>query len=716
MKIRSVELYNFSSFEGLNTFDLSVEEGSKNIILIGGKNGAGKTSLFTAIKLALFGPLTYGYQGVHTHYKTKIRSLINTKAFHAEGVEASVAIVFDLPVGNKVLDYEIKRIWRFEKKVLEETVEVYEDQRLLGPEEQNRFHRMLYGMIPPTLFDLFLFDGEEVGSIFATDSYRQYVRQAIHVLCGLDTFEIIRKHSAHFVAKIDLEKQKELVLLYEEAQSEAEHLIKVKNKLITQLKTTENNLQLAERRLIEVEISYEKSGGLTDDRRIYWEKELEDAQKSKAEAGIRIKDFMEDRMPLYLLKDKNAVIQEQLKYEEQLRMGAYVRDKIQKEDMKRLLKGTERERDQVAEIILRYLSGIFEPEISENVVQGVLFDLSSESTSKIRSLIQMIQGIDVENIFADIRQKKAADRMIRKVGKTLRDAMPEEDRKSYMDEMFRIKDEISRLSNQLREFQSRLEKIDEDLEVAEKKVQKNLERVKEATQDENIYRLSEGLETIMNSIIRKKSAEIRKTLETSVVDNLNVIYRKNNLVTGIEVTEKFEFLLYQNYEYTYEELFRLYNHFQLKEFQMEIGSVSCKKLYTALGIDSVGDLGQALRLVSQQECIMLQKRIDLDRLSKGERQIFALSLYWAIIQLSGRKIPFIIDTPYSRIDTTHRREISEKFFPNISSQVIILSTDEEVTGEYYEIMKPYIAREYLLTNDEVTNKTTVYQGYFEEQK
>ena len=57
------------------------------------------------------------------------------------------------------------------------------------------------------------------------------------------------------------------------------------------------------------------------------------------------------------------------------------------------------------------------------------------------------------------------------------------------------------------------------------------------------------------------------------------------------------------------------------------------------------------------------RRVDISRLSKGERQIFILSLYWAIIELSGQDIPFIIDTPYARIDANHRKEISEKFFP-----------------------------------------------------
>ena len=80
--------------------------------------------------------------------------------------------------------------------------------------------------------------------------------------------------------------------------------------------------------------------------------------------------------------------------------------------------------------------------------------------------------------------------------------------------------------------------------------------------------------------------------------------------------------------------------------------------------------------------------------------------------MQKQDIPFVIDTPYARIDANHRREISEKFFPNISKQVVILSTDEEINEEYYEIIKPHIAREYLLINEEDQNKTTVKNHYF----
>ena len=112
------------------------------------------------------------------------------------------------------------------------------------------------------------------------------------------------------------------------------------------------------------------------------------------------------------------------------------------------------------------------------------------------------------------------------------------------------------------------------------------------------------------------------------------------------------------------------------------------------------------------EAISLYKNVELSQLSKGEKQVFLLSLYWAIIKSSGQNVPFIIDTPFARIDTEHRGQLTKLFFPSISNQVIILSTDEEVVDTYHDIICDKISNEYLLSNEESTGHTSVRSGYF----
>ena len=111
MKINKVKLHNFSSYEGNNEFDFEITDAGKNIVLIGGKNGAGKTSLFTAIKVALYGPLAYGYVGVNSHYISKIKDLINSKAFQQEVVESEVQLTLQLKIERDIRNYVIRPIF-----------------------------------------------------------------------------------------------------------------------------------------------------------------------------------------------------------------------------------------------------------------------------------------------------------------------------------------------------------------------------------------------------------------------------------------------------------------------------------------------------------------------------------------------------------------------------------------------------------------------------
>ena len=166
MKINKVKLYNFSSYEGNNEFDFEVADKKKNIILIGGKNGAGKTSLFTAIKVALYGPLAYGYVGVNSHYISKIKDLINSKAFQQETVESEVQITLELKTEREIKNYIITRKWNYIDQKLTEEYLVEKDGVRLDEQKLSYFENYLQSIIPPDLFEFFLFDGEEVGNIF----------------------------------------------------------------------------------------------------------------------------------------------------------------------------------------------------------------------------------------------------------------------------------------------------------------------------------------------------------------------------------------------------------------------------------------------------------------------------------------------------------------------------------------------------------------------
>jgi DNA sulfur modification protein DndD len=104
--------------------------------------------------------------------------------------------------------------------------------------------------------------------------------------------------------------------------------------------------------------------------------------------------------------------------------------------------------------------------------------------------------------------------------------------------------------------------------------------------------------------------------------------------------------------------------------------------------------------------------LPFDRLSAGERQLLATALLWGLARASGRPVPTLIDTPLGRLDSSHRRHLVERYFPRASHQVLLLSTDEEIVGDYLKALKPYITRSYHLAHDEALGSTSVNPGYF----
>ena len=352
MKINRIVLYNFNSYEGLNEFDFISNDSNKNIILIGGKNGAGKTSLFTAIKIALYGPLAFGYVGVNPMYIAKIKECINSKSFHKNVVESRVQITVSLMVEREVKEYEITREWDYTKQKLEEKYYVKTDDYLLDEQELSYFQNYLQGMIPPDLFEFFLFDGEEVGSIFSTSAYNSYIKNAVYTLCGLDIFEIIRKYTTGYAGKAVGNDEEEIYAQYEELRRNAEAIETSYLALESQIVSDGDELEKIETELIEVETAFKNAGGITEIERQSLLKEYSDAEHTKTEALTKIKMFVEGLMPFYILRDFTGRISEQLDFEEKGEIYYYVQHKLQRQEIKNTLNKKQEVSDETVDALI----------------------------------------------------------------------------------------------------------------------------------------------------------------------------------------------------------------------------------------------------------------------------------------------------------------------------------------------------------------------------
>lgn len=124
------------------------------------------------------------------------------------------------------------------------------------------------------------------------------------------------------------------------------------------------------------------------------------------------------------------------------------------------------------------------------------------------------------------------------------------------------------------------------------------------------------------------------------------------------------------------------------------------------------------RIVMDSETLDLQyldsngDEVAKKRLSAGEKQLMVISLLWALAICSKKKLPVIIDTPLSRLDSSHRKALIKTYFPKASDQTIILSTDSEIDEKYYLMMKDSVGDEFTLQYDDEHKNTSIKDGYF----
>ncbi|MGF1587809.1 MAG: DNA sulfur modification protein DndD [Pleurocapsa sp.] len=102
------------------------------------------------------------------------------------------------------------------------------------------------------------------------------------------------------------------------------------------------------------------------------------------------------------------------------------------------------------------------------------------------------------------------------------------------------------------------------------------------------------------------------------------------------------------------------------------------------------------------------------RLSAGEKQLLAIAFLWGLARVSGRNLPIAIDTPLGRLDSSHRHNLVERYFPTASHQVILLSTDTEIGEKEVTLLREQaaISAEYLLKYNADSRQTTIEKGYF----
>ncbi len=283
----------------------------------------------------------------------------------------------------------------------------------------------------------------------------------------------------------------------------------------------------------------------------------------------------------------------------------------------------------------------------------------------------------------------------------------------YLENIAMVNNEIITVENAIVSLHHSLESLNLELNNAEYHYTRAKNQYSASLQNNNVLELSSNLTDYLDALLATLSKDKLKLIEDNFIEIFSLIIRKNEYVSSIVIDDNFDTTLYVARDYASFEVENIITNLGINDISKKYGLMFIEDLLTKFNISSLDEVIKHFNTNPTMELIELRTKVNVNDFSKGEKQIYILCLIWALIKSSGIDVPFIIDTPYARIDETHRKALTLEYLPNISKQVIILSTNEEIDANLYNVIKPYICDEYLLLYNEKGRKTEVKKGYFE---
>ena len=693
MKINKISILNFGSYEGYNTFETKAEN-DRNIVLIGGKNGAGKTTLFTAMRVCLYGYLSMGYKTANSYYTKAITKLINNNAKMNKPCDASVSLEIELNNGRDIDHYSLNRSWILDDNLSESFV-VVKNGSELAAEEIADFEKYLLSLIPPELFNLYFFDGERIADFFFNEGSNTRIKQAFLTLCGYDTFDIMRKNFKRISTSSKGTKRASLTLYIEakeQEQKESESLDHLQSELLHCSAEIEN----CDAEITSLDRDYTISGGVTQEE---WNNKiflLKDEEHKREGWNALLRKWANDTIPFIMISSILERVKEQIKKENDANKCQSFIDILNRPELVNLI-GDQREK--IEQIVLALY----------NTGENRILDLSFEQSANLMADVSELLAFDrnkIKKVRTLIKQSISKSAGIRKE--------LERSNVSSVQEYMRSRAELFEKKSSLLDRRIVLEQmLQQQKDVAENaadilvKAQSALE---EEIKKESMGDISAKAIIMLDKLQANLYHRQIKKVESSFRYIFNLLMRKTRFIDNISIDESFNIHVFRNEDINGQVLKDIISSNTEDQIAALLGSRALSFLKQKYGAILFGAPSSVIR---DEEHIQIPVEIDKESFSNGEKQIFIMALYYSLVQLGNHEIPFVIDTPFARIDTEHRHNIAKHFFSELKGQVFILSTNEEITSDHVHILQDKILAQYLLENTDNKKTIVVKDAYFE---
>jgi DNA sulfur modification protein DndD len=659
MLFRELVLENFGSYLGKNTIDLLPEssEDSRPIILIGGMNGGGKTTIMDAMRLALYGSRAQCSTRGNLSYGDFLNQCVSRQT--PPTGKARIELAFQVAEDGNLLDIRIVRYWERNPKEGKDTLGIlvndWADKNLL-----NTWDEYIENLLPLGISNLFLFDGEQVKELAEQETPSVGVFDAIQSLLGLELAERLAADLDVLVSRKrrDLASKTQLAAIVEiEAKLEQQQLELLG--LERELTELEEKLQISIDREEQAFDKFVREGGKIAAQGKELELESKGVQHQIEQQRQGLRELAAGSLPLVLITPLLTQIQSQGSIELVQKQGRAALELLLDRDRRSI------EYLQQQSVLANLISDFqtFLDRENSRIASEVELEMpawlnaDAETLDRLDNIIKYDLSRDqqkfVELQDRTIKLETELDFIDRQIAEA---ASPEE---------------YARLKEQEAAARQLVSQLKADQIIGSRRYQEL---------DRTIVKTKQEVETYTETNIKLKNDRhiidsVTKVKATLQIFKKNLTLKKINRLEN-EVTECFRYLLHKS------------------------------DLVHRVTIDS----NTFTLSLSDRDGKLLPKH----RLSAGEKQLLAIALLWGLARVSGRQLPIAIDTPLGRLDSSHRTNLIERYFPAASEQVILLSTDTEIAESELANLRAQgaITREYLLYHDANLQRTEIRAGYF----
>ena len=680
MIIKEIEFNNFRIYKGKNRICLTPEDG-KNIIVVSGNNGFGKTTFLMALVWCLYGKQM---EKVDELYKREIsekggygRYIGNSLNYQAEKegeTRFSVSVTFSDVVIPDTACTEITITRSYDNATgVDEELDILIDGRsndlFVGSKEEKLKEEEIFirdYILPIEIAKFFFFDADKIVSFaqINTPEQRHELSRAYSQVLGIQKYDDLKN---------ELERIQDD---YRKDSAKPQDRVAFNN-LLSSIKNDENEIRdidecisrngedimIAQHDSNELQEKLVREGDLMSlDKLNELREKAEGLRTALQSYEIQLKDLY-NLIPFALAGNLVSEVNHQLEEE-----AAYKKNKLQQADVK----------DQTENI----LNDLEQAKKSFN--QHIDIRIRDFYENQIRTLVKKYFYHDVDlNRFEHF---------------SLLHDFSEMEINSFKDLVFKIKNSKSlfdKLNNEYSKAKAELFSIEKKIREAEKHAENDyvqeLRRKKE--------RIDERIMQLMNDNADKRSR--KHLLFDQIVANKK---QKDSLSKKIEVANKNKKVDTVAGKLIYKIQKFLISFKEQKKNALEQKLMEKLRLYLHkdnLVKNVIVDITGNGDDVDINLYDFDNRKIDKGNLSMGERQMFASALLGALVEETEIDFPVFIDSPMQKFDASHTRNVLTKFYPKVSKQVVLFPLlMKEMTENEYEMISPLVGKAYLIENSD----------------